>query len=997
MKAKLITILFLLTIFSLFAVDVTIYEIQYTTDPGGDSPYMDQEVTTTGIVTASNISGFADNFYISMPEGGGWKGLYVYNSDIEPAIGDEVEVTGEVQEYFGLTELSTGTGTIMSSGNALPDPTIVTTFALSTEEQYEGVLVQVQNVLVTSAPDNFGQWYVDDGSGACQIDDSIYQYPNPQTGMEFASITGVVDYSYDEYGLHPRDNDDFVTGGEDTTPPEITGATATSSTSVNVAFNEALSATTAENVNNYEIDGLTISNAELEANNSTVTLTTSEQTAGEEYLITINGVEDLAGNPIADDSVVNFTGYQTGGADLFISEYIEGSSNNKALEIYNASAIEVSLDDFRINQAVNGGGWEYQHYFPAGATLAAADVWVIITDEVGSALFDPANADEILSYPSVVHYNGNDARALEYSSDGGTTWMIVDVLGVPDEDPGNGWDVAGVTEATTNHTLIRKSSITSGNLDWINSAGTNEANSEWIVHDQDYFDNLGSHQGSGDDETPPVVNSAEAVLETAVEISFNEPLDEATAENTANYQIDPALSISAAELSGNKVTLTTSPQTAYENYTITINNVEDLAGNVIAADTEVQFTGFGGTDYDSIADIQNNTSSYEGQTVTIRAIVTIGVNTIQTDRTNVYVQDNSDRGINIYDPQPILTLERGSEVEITGTVTQYFDTTEITDPQVTVLSVNNPEPEPYELDLADIGNIDLEGTLMVVRGVIYEQYYAGGGMNLNIRDENNNEITVRVWDTTGIDTDDFVEGYNLQAIGIGSVYNGALQIVPGYQDQLSESQDVEEGVEIDPAAPTSSDDVTILFTDEAPYENVDLYWKTTTEEEFNIAAMESLDAVQYTWAAIIPAQKEGTTVIFYLAAQLGEETVYVPEGAPDEIMSYQIDITSLKAILNIPPQAFNPYAGETIDIEFGSRGGVKAILRIYDSEGKLVFTPQNLLINSSDVLTYEWNGRDKNHKLLPLGLYIIHLEIIDVTSGNKKTNKAPVVIGAPLE
>ena len=243
----------------------------------------------------------------------------------------------------------------------------------------------------------------------------------------------------------------------------------------------------------------------------------------------------------------------------------------------------------------------------------------------------------------------------------------------------------------------------------------------------------------------------------------------------------------------------------------------------------------------------------------------------------------------------------------------------------------------------------------------------------------------------------YVEGYSLQAIGIGSVYNSELQIVPGYQDQLSEAQNVEEGIEIDPADPTSDDDVTILFTDEAPYESVDLYWKTTTDDEYTIEAMESLDAVQYTWAAMIPAQKEGTTVIFYIAAHLGEEIIYVPEGAPEEIMSYQIDITSLKAILNVPPQPFNPYAGETINIEYGSRGGVKAILRIYNSEGKLVFTPQNLLINSSDVITYEWDGRDKNHKLLPIGLYILHLEIIDVSSGNKRTNKAPVVIGAPLE
>ena len=279
------------------------------------------------------------------------------------------------------------------------------------------------------------------------------------------------------------------------------------------------------------------SSAELQTGGSIVTLTTSEQTGGESYTIVVNNIEDLAGNQIENDSEIGFTGFQTGELDLFISEYIEGSSNNKALEIYNASGIEVNLNDFRINQAVNGGGWEYQHNFPAGATLAADDVWVIITDEVGSALFDPANADEILSYPSVVHYNGNDARALEYSSDGGATWVIVDIFGDPDEDPGNGWDVAGVSEATLNHTLVRKSAVTSGNLSWTSSAGTNESDSEWIVHDQDYFNNLGTHQGSGADETPPVDNSAEAISETAVEVYFNEPLEQTTAENIANYQM----------------------------------------------------------------------------------------------------------------------------------------------------------------------------------------------------------------------------------------------------------------------------------------------------------------------------------------------------------------------------------------------------------------------------------------------------------------------------
>ncbi|MBT4576497.1 MAG: lamin tail domain-containing protein, partial [Candidatus Cloacimonetes bacterium] len=180
---------------------------------------------------------------------------------------------------------------------------------------------------------------------------------------------------------------------------------------------------------------------------------------------------------------------------VFFSEYIEGSSNNKAMEIYNGSGADINLDDFRINQSVNGGGWEFQHIFPAGAILADGDVWVILNDATDPGLFDPAGADEILGYPSVVHHNGDDARGLEYSDDGGATWTLIDIIGDPDVDPGDGWDVAGVTTATQNHTLVRKDVILTGNVDWALSAGTTAGDSEWEVYDIDTFDYLGAHPG----------------------------------------------------------------------------------------------------------------------------------------------------------------------------------------------------------------------------------------------------------------------------------------------------------------------------------------------------------------------------------------------------------------------------------------------------------------------------------------------------------------------
>ena len=141
-----------------------------------------------------------------------------------------------------------------------------------------------------------------------------------------------------------------------------------------------------------------------------------------------------------------------GQAPLIFSEYIEGSSNNKALEIFNPTDADVALADYLIAQSSNGGDWEYYHNFPADATIEAGGVWVIITDQTDEALFPSANADEVLGYPSVVHHNGDDARGLAYQTPGDT--VIIDVIGIPDEDPGSGWEVAGVPDATKEHTLV---------------------------------------------------------------------------------------------------------------------------------------------------------------------------------------------------------------------------------------------------------------------------------------------------------------------------------------------------------------------------------------------------------------------------------------------------------------------------------------------------------------------------------------------------------------
>ena len=187
-----------------------------------------------------------------------------------------------------------------------------------------------------------------------------------------------------------------------------------------------------------------------------------------------------------------------GGSDnqtvnLFFSEYAEGSSNNKYVEIYNPSSTTVNLNNYQIKGTNNGTAWgdNGERELALGGTLAANSVYIICTDAADPTIIAKANL--ALPYESPVHYNGNDAIAI-FGIDGtGNFTVIMDVIGVQSSDPGPaGWNVAGVTGATKDHTLVRKSSISKGNTNWENSAGTSASNSEWEVKDVDDWTSLGT-------------------------------------------------------------------------------------------------------------------------------------------------------------------------------------------------------------------------------------------------------------------------------------------------------------------------------------------------------------------------------------------------------------------------------------------------------------------------------------------------------------------------
>ncbi len=175
--------------------------------------------------------------------------------------------------------------------------------------------------------------------------------------------------------------------------------------------------------------------------------------------------------------------------DLYFSEYVEGSSSNKALEIYNPNTEDVSLSTYVLLGSSNAAeDWENIYAFPEGHVVPAGDVYVIVDDASSTEM--QAVADWITA-GFEVGFNGNDARGL--SKIVGEDTITVDVIGDSVNVAGDMYTVAGIASGMLDHTLVRKSKVRKGNTDWTSSAGTDAASSEWVVNDIDYIANLGSH------------------------------------------------------------------------------------------------------------------------------------------------------------------------------------------------------------------------------------------------------------------------------------------------------------------------------------------------------------------------------------------------------------------------------------------------------------------------------------------------------------------------
>lgn len=218
--------------------------------------------------------------------------------------------------------------------------------------------------------------------------------------------------------------------------------------------------------------------------------------------------------------------YRTYADDLFFSEYIEGSSNNKAIEIFNGTGATVNLTGYIVKLASNGGNWSTTNILNMTGTLSHGDVYVIANSQANAAILAVSDITSTVTF-----FNGDDALGLFYGD------TLIDIIGIYQNDPGVGWPVAGIPDATLNRTLIRKPTVIAGNTNWNASAGTNAQDSEWIVEAQDYVTNLGMHTfepGGGNTAAAPSFTPGGGLYTQPVSVTISS----ATAGASIFYTID---------------------------------------------------------------------------------------------------------------------------------------------------------------------------------------------------------------------------------------------------------------------------------------------------------------------------------------------------------------------------------------------------------------------------------------------------------------------------
>ncbi len=210
-------------------------------------------------------------------------------------------------------------------------------------------------------------------------------------------------------------------------------------------------------------------------------------------------------DPQATEYLLNIYKGDTKAGDLIISAYAEGSSWNKAIELYNGTGKTVDLSKYSLQKQSNGAG-NFTSTLRLSGTLANNSTYVIgHKDATNSILLSKTN----LTTDSLLQMNGNDAIQLVRSG------VTIDMVGAANAGAAVIWGL--------DVTLKRKSTTT--------HPTTTFKATEWESYPIDSFEKLGAHSMQLSTTSTPVLKNVSTENVNSYQISGLLP------ENTYTYSI----------------------------------------------------------------------------------------------------------------------------------------------------------------------------------------------------------------------------------------------------------------------------------------------------------------------------------------------------------------------------------------------------------------------------------------------------------------------------
>lgn len=355
----------------------------------------------------------------------------------------------------------------------------------------------------------------------------------------------------------PQAEDLFGNGGSSDTqaPSNPSGliASGTTQNSVNLGWSAS--------TDNVAVTGYAVFNGTTQIATTTSTnYSVTGLTAGTSYTFYVKAF-DAAGNTSANSNAANITTTPDGNSggsttELIISEYIEGSSYNKAIEIANFTGTSVNLSSYSLRKATNGSN-SWSGTYNLSGQLANGSVYVIAHSSASTTI---KNEADVTTNSSIMTFNGNDAIALFKNN------TLIDVIGNANSSVNFGKDI----------TLQRKSSVTSPN--------TSYTTAEWNTLANNTSSDLGTHTIDGgstpvvDTQTPSAPSSlvASNITQTGVSLTWT-----ASTDNVAvtGYDVYLGTTKLVTVTNTNYNVSNLNANTAY-NFSV---RAKDAAGNVSAS------------------------------------------------------------------------------------------------------------------------------------------------------------------------------------------------------------------------------------------------------------------------------------------------------------------------------------------------------------------------------------------------------------------------------